>query len=235
VANTANPDNVAFAFIESTRDALTQWQVVDQALTPQAPLAVRRRAASDAALGLAVSWETFISDWLVAAINREPSQYIANLTARVKNTVVTEGIVPEEALSEQLLSVSRLNMSSIRSIIAPDGANVAIPDYRSLRSKSQRWLTPTYRTRIDNINGRTYAPIRPLRLIRNILSHHSPQSLDAARGYLDNPEVPEAYRRATQHGQGVAGWRRYIYADNHINQFHDDVIAVATILATPAT
>lgn len=79
----ASPNDVAAAFTTATADALADWETIDAALASQS-LSLRRRAASDAFLSLAVSWESFLSRWLVAAVNKDASQAVRQLATRLQ-------------------------------------------------------------------------------------------------------------------------------------------------------
>src|SRR4051794_15891848 len=90
----ASPNTVIDRFLASTSSALSDWQTVDTALEGES-VGLRRRVASDAFLALAVSWESFLSQWLIAAVNKDSSNAVIYLTRRVRTHAEEElGLSP---------------------------------------------------------------------------------------------------------------------------------------------
>lgn len=114
----ASPDDVVATFVASTAEALSDWETIDSALLTES-LSLRRRAASDAFFALAVSWESFLSRWLVAAVNRDASQAARHLAKELEDYATIELRVPSTHLSSTLITQSHFSLSLVRQLLDP--------------------------------------------------------------------------------------------------------------------
>jgi hypothetical protein len=67
-----DPNDVVSDYRELVDDSLAMWQETVDALKVDR---LRKQASIDALLRIAVGWETFLSDWWIAAINRAPTAF----------------------------------------------------------------------------------------------------------------------------------------------------------------
>lgn len=128
--NKVDPDVVVDDFITTIRSSHRDWQTIDIALTAQ-PVAIKRKAATDSFLQLAVTWESFMSDWWVAAINRDSTTFVATLEARLRGYAKRDmRLDPTADLAATLITKAHLDLEAVRRLLDPGGT----PNTASSRS-----------------------------------------------------------------------------------------------------
>ncbi len=232
----ASPNDVVAAFITATSDALTDWETIDAALATQ-PLKLRRRAASDAFLSLAVSWESFLSRWVVASVNKDASQAVSYLTTRLQAHAQDELRVPTTHIAATLITQSHFSLDLVRQLLDPNENNIVLREHSDLDKYARRWLADPYRASLSGISSYQFKPVLATRLIRNALAHESESALKRANDELRKSTVPPGLRVTGTRRLSVDGWRRYLLAISstrpRIAILHDDLSAVASLLAVP--
>ncbi len=123
----ASPNEVIDAFVQSTSAGLADWQVIDASLSD---LRLRRRVASDAFLALAVAWETFLSQWLIAAVNRDSSTAVRYLTQRLQDHATGELRVPQTHVSATLITKNHFTLALVRQLLDPHDNNVVLREHK---------------------------------------------------------------------------------------------------------
>lgn len=230
LVNKADPDGVIDAFQSATASALADWQQIDGALK-ELGLHIRRRAASDAFLALAVSWEFFISTWLVSAVNKDTSRAIARLEKKIQDHALDELGLPASILSSSLVSTSHLNLTAVRKVLDRREWNVVIRYQNELEDFANKWLAGPYEARALAITAFQFAPALVVRLVRNALAHQSPGAIKEANEIVRKTTIPAALRHTGTRSLGVAGWGRYLLSSTapvpRIAYLHNELIALA--------
>ncbi|MER3387811.1 MAG: hypothetical protein RIC81_12010 [Microcella pacifica] len=226
----ADPDGVIDTFQAATTAALDDWRLIDDALIPLG-LHIRRRAASDAFLALAVSWEFFISTWVVAAVNRDTSKAIARLEGQMQDHALNELGLPASTLSSSLVTTSHLNLSAVRSVLDRRDWNIVIRYQKELDTVAGKWLAGPYEARAKAITAYQFAPALVVRVIRNALAHQSLGAIKEANEVVRKNSTPPALRYSGVRSLGVDGWGRYLLSSSvptpRIAALHDELIALS--------
>jgi len=226
----ASPNLVVDDFIASASDSLRDWQRIDVALANES-IALRRRAASDSFLALAVTWESFISEWLVAAVNKDASQAVAHLTAKMTSHGVDELRLPSTHIAATLITQGHFNLASVKQILDPNDSNIVVRHHKDLKTLGDRWLAPPYHGALTGFSAHQFAPALATRLVRNVLAHNSDRALSEANDILRKPFVPAALRVTNARRPQLDGWRRYLLAPHG---GHPRVAILHTSLSTIA-
>ncbi|TDE89588.1 hypothetical protein EXU48_20740 [Occultella glacieicola] len=232
----ASPNDVVAGFTTATAGALTDWETIDAALAAQS-LSLRRRAASDAFLSLAVSWESFLSRWLVAAVNKDASRAVSQLATRLQEHAEEELRVPRSHLAATLITQSHFSLNLVRQLLDPNENNIVIREHGDLDQFARRWLADPYRTALTGISSFQFKPVLATRLIRNALAHQSESALKRANDELRKSTVPVGLRVTGARRLSVDGWRRYLLSISsyrpRIAVLHDELATVASLLVVP--
>jgi len=230
----ANPNDVIDTFVQTTSAALSDWQAIDSAV---GDLRLRRRVASDAFLALAVAWETFLSQWLVAAVNRDSSTAVTYLSGRLRNHALEELRVPNTHVSAALITKNHFTLALVRQLLDPHDNNVVLREHGELKQFASRWLAGDFSSRLSGISSYQFKPVLAARLVRNALAHQSESALKRANDELRKSTVPAALRVTTSRELSVDGWRRYLLsitsATPRIAVFHTELRATANLLRVP--
>lgn len=239
----ADPNRVITDFETKTASALKDWQSIDAAITASATdtLRLRRRAASDSLLVLMVSWETFISSWMTAAVNRDTSTAVARLTRQI-NTYATGALrVPTHALSQTHLATSHLTLSDVHGLLDDQGYNIAIRDKKELAVYETQWLAGPYQAAAQSVTAFNFMPAVVGRLVRNALAHQSTSALAEANRVVRQGSTPAIFKTnpARRRDLDVAAWRAYVLQSfgtqtrPRIERFHEELQNLAGRFRVP--
>ncbi len=230
----ASPNEVIDAFVQSTSAGLADWQVIDASLSD---LRLRRRVASDAFLALAVAWETFLSQWLIAAVNRDSSAAVTSLSQRLQDHATNELRVPQTHVSTTLITKNHFTMELVRQLLDPHDNNVVLREHKDLKVFADRWLAASYRQQLSAITPYQFRPVLATRLVRNALAHQSESALKRANNELRKSTMPLALRVTTSRQLNVDGWRRYLLSITsetpRLAVYHTELAATAQLLRVP--
>ncbi len=75
-----NPNDVVEDFQVLIAASLSTWTQMCAQISGNE---LRKNASVDALLNAAIGWESFLSDWHIAAINRDSGPFVVDLQARV--------------------------------------------------------------------------------------------------------------------------------------------------------
>lgn len=235
----ADPDLRIDDFVRRTDASLADWKAIDAAIlaTGSGTLRLRRRAATDSFLALAISWEAFMSSWFVAAVNREPRKAVRYLTTALQTHATNDLRIPTTILSPTLLTSSHLTRSDVASILDKNGRNFVMADHADLVGKSKRWLYHPYGTRARALTELDFAAAFAARKIRNLFAHESASASAEAWALVSTPAsvLPTALRVTTRTRRfNIDGWRGYMLEaavkKPRVEIFHDELYALANKL-----
>ncbi len=115
-----NPNDVVEDFQVLIAASLSTWTQMCAQISGNE---LRKNASVDALLNAAIRWESFLSDWHIAAINRDSGPFVVDLQARVEQSVVGRwpGVRSRIALSIP----AHPSLELVRELIDPDGGNIS--------------------------------------------------------------------------------------------------------------
>ena len=119
-----------------------------------------------------VGFEVFLSDLMLAYINRDFSAYQENLKGRINASVSTKFGVG--AAARTTFAVSRqINIQDLEQLIDPTGSNLTFKDVSELQSKFADWVVPAYGAGAGALSESDKLLIDTTRAIRNFIAHRS--------------------------------------------------------------
>jgi|LakMenE18May11ns_1017448.scaffolds.fasta_scaffold9858761_2 hypothetical protein len=124
---------------------------------------------------LYVEFECFISDLVLAYINRDPSAYQRDLFARAKDSVRSKF---DDWTASRLIPKTEKNIKidEIEQLIDPRNFNVTFKDVDALKSNANRWICPAYSAGIAGISAADTRLINTTHSIRDFIAHQSVHS-----------------------------------------------------------
>jgi hypothetical protein len=135
-----NPNDVVDAFLTTLNKSLATWGGVRHAVGESGPLA--KQASIDAFLRAAVAFETFRSDWHVAAINRHSSAFKTDLANRVGQSV--SGRWPGLVGRVRIDLPAHPSLSIVKHMLDPRGRNISLSDAATWKDRASRELADPY-------------------------------------------------------------------------------------------
>jgi len=235
---TADPNGVIDDFEDLVDDSLTDWMSVSAAISLQ-PVALRRKVATDAFLGVAVSWESFLSDWWTAAINKDPSAFLVQAESALRTDAKARFGLDAADLANKLISRSHLSLDQVRRMLDPNERNIVIHGYKELDKRANAELAGQYRTKATSITSHDWQIAEATRVIRNALAHRSKSALAEMNVLLRKNSVPLSLRWTGQRNLDIAGTMRYLHthrpalADSRTKVYHDRLKGLAVQLRIP--
>jgi hypothetical protein len=232
MARKADPNDVIDefqAFLDATR---TNFGRIVQRLNGRPKL--QKEASIDAFLRAAVGFETFRSDWHIAAINRDASVFGKTMRESIKSTVKS---ARDYRGASDLISVSLKKHPSvkvIRTIVDPLGRNVAFPD--GWDKRCDRELASPYRDRVIGLSAQRVAVVDAVTAIRNAIAHRSPGSVATMNDTVNL--LPAGLRRGVRRIR-LSGLGSYLWAsprgrpEARVELFSDALKDVAEALRCP--
>lgn len=234
--NKSDPNDIVDNFVATTNDALDDWRTIDGVLSTQG-VRLRRRAAADSFMALAVSWESFLSRWLVAAINRNASQAVRALETKIREYAIDNLRVPEAHVATTLVTRSHLTVAEVRRLLDPEEFNIMISSRADLKKFAMSWLADPYQGAATGITTHQFRTAHLTRLVRNVLAHHSTTAITAANEFVTQNSTPATLRWTGSRRLDVAGWRRYLFTTTtpvpRVEILHNELATLAGRFAIP--
>lgn len=236
IVNKTDPNGIVDDFVAQAASALADWQHIGAAIQHER-IAVRRRSAADAFMALAVSWESFMSEWLVGAVNRDASRTVATLDQKLREHAQEKLRVPAGHVAATLATKGHLSMGEVRGLLDPKDYNVAIRSRDELRAFAAEWLAGAYRAQALGVTAFQFAPVLLTRVIRNALAHRSAAAISEANRVARLGTTPVSFRVAGARKLDVAGWRTYLLQGHNgtprVELLHTSLSQFATGLKVP--
>lgn len=124
---------------------------------------------------LCVDFECFLSDLVLAYINRDPSAYQRDLFARVQVSVLSK-FDDWTASRLTLKSEKNIKIDEIEQLINPRDFNVTFKDVNDLKAKANRWICPAYSAGIAGVSAADSRLIDTTHSVRDFIAHQSVHS-----------------------------------------------------------
>jgi hypothetical protein len=235
---TVDPNGVIDDFEDLVDESLADWIDVAAAISAQ-PVALRRKVATDAFLSVAVGWESFLSDWWTAAINKDASTFLSQVESALRNEAAARFGLEASDLANKLISRSHLNVNQVRRMLDPNDRNIVIHGYRDLSKRAKAELAGQYQTKATGIASHDWQIAEATRMIRNALAHRSKSAIDAMNQLLRKNSIPLGLRWTGQRNLNIAGTMRYLDThrpadvDSRVKVYHDRLKSLAAQLRIP--
>ena len=128
--------------------------------------------ATQSFLTLFVAFERFCSDLLLAYMNRDFSQYQADLATRVNASVREKygsGVAPLVTIAAK----KHVSVDELEQIVDPTGWNLTFKSVEKLKEYGRRVIVPAHAQRIDSLTAAEARLIDTARSIRDFIAHQS--------------------------------------------------------------
>lgn len=130
-----------------------------------------------------VNAESFLSRWIIGAINRDSSTYIAFRANSIRQSV-TSKFSAWDSSKTAYTPPSHISVADLEALLDPDGWNLTFKDFSSFREKCSSWLTAHYVAKIDSVPPAARHALDAAKAIRNCIAHRSKSSFDEMNSRL---------------------------------------------------
>ena len=185
-----NPADVKADFASGLTDVTAFYAAANTALSGDKD---KTLLVENTFLATAVLWEGFVSDLIVAYINRDSSRFAVHLRAALEDNLTPK----QKRIYSSFATLSipaHLKKSEVIDLIDAQGNNITFSNYKEMKDASARWLTPANAARIAGLTARRRSVINAVIAIRNQIAHRSKRSLVA---------MNEALAAGGLHGTGL--------------------------------
>ncbi len=141
------------------------------------------RLAESAFLSGFASFERFVSDLLLAYLNRDFTVYQRDLKRRISQSVDSK-FGPWESGRTRFDSVKHVAVADLEGIVDPEGRNLTFKDAAQLKSDARCSLSPAHAARIQGLNNADERLIDTAKAIQNFIAHRSPTSKESMNSLL---------------------------------------------------
>lgn len=192
-----------------------------------------KEIALDTFLRAAVSFETFRSDWHIAAINRDPTVFEKTLSKSLRGTVAGGRDYRGAADFIELAIGKNPSIAVIRAIVDPLGRNVAFGNTDEWVKRAKRELAPRYVARVKALTDQDMTIVTAVIATRNCIAHRSSGSVREMNAALQR--LPAGLRRPIN-DVSVKGIGAYLWASPpgqgaaRATRFLGELGRVATVL-----
>ena len=130
-----------------------------------------------------VAVESFLSAWIIGAINRDPSKFIAHRTTAITQSL-SDKFSPWDALQLTYSPPAHIAVADLTILVDPDGWNLTFKSFDKLKSKCTDWLTPMYAAKVGAVPNQRQKLIDAAKAIRNCVAHQSRSSFTEMNAHL---------------------------------------------------
>jgi hypothetical protein len=142
-----------------------------------------------------VAFECFLSDLLLAYINRDFSQYQINLGTKV-DASVTAKFGTWAAGRMSFNSVKHITLQQLESMLDPDSYNLTFKDVAALKQRFHDWVAAPHKNAVVSLNDSDTRLINCAHSIRNFIAHRSKNAKKLMNDHLaavsTGPTCPNA-------------------------------------------
>lgn len=211
-----NPVALKTSFNANLNNLLAFYAATEPLLTLDSQ---RSFLVENSLLAAAIQWEGFISDLLVAYINRDSTRFATHL-----HDALEEGLTEKQKTMLQRyckLSVPKhLKKADIEVLVDGRGNNVTFSNFSALADQAKRWLVQADADRFVQRSAREKAVVNALITARNHLAHQSDRSHRAmndalAAGALNSTGL----RRGQKNIDHVGAYLKAKVTANNISRF----------------
>lgn len=225
-----NPNDVIDDFKDLAASSLSTWTQMCEQITGNE---LKKNASVDAFLNVAIGWESFLSDWHIAAINRDSSAFVADLEARAEASLIGRGWTGLRG--RVTLSIPKHpSLDLVRDLIDPDGGNISFGDKDKWCARAERELSDPYRSNVLALPDRDHRLIRAVVAVRDCIAHRSQKASDAMNAALGNLAHADNSLRRSQARVQPSGIGAYLFAQagdsRRVERYHQRLGGIAEVL-----
>lgn len=187
---TMDPARVRASFDAQLVETITFYHTVKDSIKSDADIT---RLCALTMISAATTWESFLSDLIIAYINRDPSQFAVHLEHAFKEDMSDK----QKEIQERYAPFSaptNVDRTTIASLIDSDGNNITFSNAAALKKGAKRWVSAANLTGINALTSQQVAIINLWVALRNHIAHDSERSRDALK---------HAVSRGALHGTGL--------------------------------
>lgn len=162
-----DPNDVVDDFGELAKDSLITWQ---QMCNQLGDAGLKKNASVDAFLNVVIGWESFLSDWHIAAINRDSSAFTAEAEQWIKRRMAER---PALAPLLSLAIPKHPDLALVRDLLDPTGRNIALWPKAKWIERATKELVNPYRAKVTAVSDRDHRLIDAAVQVRNCVAHRS--------------------------------------------------------------
>jgi hypothetical protein len=122
-----------------------------------------------------VAVESFLSAWIVGAINRDSSQFTSHRANSITQSI-TDKFSAWDTSQLTYAPPAHIAVADLQPLVDPDGLNVTFKSYEKLKTKCANWLAASYRTKVDLVPIERQKVVDAAKAIRNCVAHQSQSS-----------------------------------------------------------
>ena len=185
-----DPGRVRASFDAQLGETITFYQTVKSSLKSDADIT---RLSAMTLISAATIWEGFLSDLIIAYINRDPTQFTIHLEHAFKEDM-SDKQKEIQGRYAPFLAPTNIDRATIASLIDKDGNNVTFSNAAALKKGAKRWISTANLAGINALTSQQMAIINLWAALRNHIAHDSERSRDALK---------HAVSRGALHGTGL--------------------------------
>jgi len=187
---TMDPARVRASFDAQIDDALSFYRRVVTGLRSDADVT---RLSALTLMSAATIWESFLSDLVIAYINRDPSQFSVHLENALKQDLSGKQKQIQSRYAP-FVAPNSIERKAIVSLLDSDGNNITFKSAAHLKKTAKIWITQGNRAGIEGLTNQQMAVIDLTVALRNHIAHDSERSRDALKN---------AVSKGALHGSGL--------------------------------
>ena len=175
--NKQDPNDVVDRFISDVAAALDRTsRLLLAPLTDQDENAV----AENLLFSAVVAWETFRSDWHLAAINKDPSSFRGQLAQKIEAAIKVNLSERVSAIVMASLNLpNHYNVADVRAILDAEGRNVTFTGGKKEVTAHLDNLSPTWKLAASKMTKDERDTVALATKCRNAIAHRSDMSMQA--------------------------------------------------------
>jgi hypothetical protein len=201
-----DPNDVVDDFGELAKDSLLTWQ---QMCNQLGDAGLKKNASVDAFLNVVIGWESFLSDWHIAAINRDSSAFTAEAEQWIKRRIAER---PALAPLLSLAIPKHPDLALVRDLLDPTGRNIALWPKAKWIERATKELVDPYRAKVTAVSDRDHKLIDAAVQVRNCVAHRSRAATVAMNDALVKLSGGDGALRRGARSVGPAGIGHYLFA-----------------------
>jgi hypothetical protein len=186
-------------------------------------------------LNAAIGWESFLSDWHIAAINRDSSAFVTELSKRVEQSLKDRW--PGLAGRVALTIPKHPSLELVNDLIDPTGSNISFGDKDKWLARVNCELVDLYRAAVVALPDRDHLLIRAVVSIRDCIAHRSLRASNAMNDALANLQAADSHLRRAQARVTPSGIGAYLFAQaggiRRVERYHGRLQGIAESLRVP--
>lgn len=130
-----------------------------------------------------VAVESFLSAWIIGAINRDSSQFISHRTSSITQSVIAK-FSAWDASQFAYSPPAHIAVADLQTLVDPDGWNVTFKSFDQLKSKCADWLVAKHKNKVHSVPIQRQKVIDAAKAIRNCIAHQSQSSFTEMKHIL---------------------------------------------------